>query len=204
MMIDIFIDLEEIAEDHDQLEENLECIVPPKEESDVSEQVLVDDEDMVVTQITSIEELEVSQGTNGHSQIIQSPKEEGGNNDAAANIDQFTEIEDLIIHALDTVSPFDAKFISDHMPGRDEQQIERRLTDHSFRKLSFTFQKLPFLMFEMIFVSESNERSTIIRDFILQNIFSLCLTILHWSSNVILRNFFYALYCVLFLLAILC
>ena len=160
MITDVFIDLEERGEDHDQLEENLECIVPPKEESDVSEQVLVDDEDMVVTQITSIEELEVSQGTNGHSQILQNPKEETGNNDAAANIDQFTEIEDLIIHALDTVSPFDAKFISDHMPGRDEQQIERRLTDHSFRKLSFTFQKLPFLMFEMIFVSESNERSS--------------------------------------------
>ena len=144
-------------EDHDQLEENLECIVPPKKESDVSEEILVDDEDMVVTQITSIDELEVSHGTNGHAQIGETTKNKRRE---TANIDQFTEVEDLIIHALDTVSPFDAKFISDHMPGRDEQQIERRLTDHSFRKLSFTFQKLPFLMFEMIFVSENNERSS--------------------------------------------
>merc|ERR1712241_1455180 len=112
-----------------------------------------------VTQITSIDELEVSHGTNGHAQIGQTPKAEDISEEAA-NIDQFTEVEDLIIHALDTVSPFDAKFISDHMPGRDEQQIERRLTDHSFRKLSFTFQKLPFLMFEMIFVSENKERSS--------------------------------------------
>lgn len=146
--------------DRDQLEENLECILPPKKERDVSEQVLVDDEDMVITQITSIDELEVSHQTNGHSQIVQKPKTEDNGHGEAANIDQFTEVEDLIIHALDTVSPFDAKFISDHMPGRDEQQIERRLTDHSFRKLSFSFQKLPFLMFEMIFVGENKERSS--------------------------------------------
>ena len=148
--------------DRDQLEENLECILPPEpeKETDVSEQVLVDDDDMVVTQITSIDELEVSHETNGHSQILQKPKTEDNGQEEAANIDQFTEVEDLIIHALDTVSPFDAKFISDHMPGRDEQQIERRLTDHSFRKLSFSFQKLPFLMFEMIFIGEHNERSS--------------------------------------------
>ena len=152
--------VQERGGDRDQLEENLECILPPKEENDVSEQVLVDDDDMVVTQITSIDELEVSQGTNGHAEIVDKAKIDSNGNDEAANIDQFTEVEDLIIHALDTVSPFDAKFISDHMPGRDEQQIERRLTDHSFRKLSFTFQKLPFLMFEMIFVSENKERSS--------------------------------------------
>ena len=32
----------------------------------------------------------------------------------------FTEVEDLIIHALDTISPFDAKFISDLMVKRVE------------------------------------------------------------------------------------
>ena len=77
-----------------------------------------------------------------------------------SNIDQFTETEDLVIYALDTISPFDVKFISQHMANRDEHQIERRLTDQTFRKKSFSFQKVPYLMFELVFVSESNDRSS--------------------------------------------
>ena len=131
----------------------------------MSEQILVDDDNMVVTQITSIEELVAGAAgagageANGHTQVITvaPAKAEpglGGEN----NVDQFTEIEDLVIHALDTVSPFDAKFISDHMANRTEQQIERRLTDHDFRKMSFTFQKIPFLIFELVFVDDNNTR----------------------------------------------
>ena len=157
------------AEVHDQLEENLENFAPVpaktiktikpvkavKAEEPV-EAVLVDDEEMVVTQITSIDEL----ATNGHGQtqviITTEAKVEQGD----SNIDQFTETEDLVIYALDTISPFDVKFISQHMANRDEHQIERRLTDQTFRKKSFSFQKVPYLMFELVFVSESNDRSS--------------------------------------------
>ena len=158
-----------VAEVHDQLEENLENFAPVpaktiktikpvkavKAEEPV-EAVLVDDEEMVVTQITSIDEL----ATNGHGQtqviITTEAKVEQGD----SNIDQFTETEDLVIYALDTISPFDVKFISQHMANRDEHQIERRLTDQTFRKKSFSFQKVPYLMFELVFVSESNDRSS--------------------------------------------
>ena len=154
----------------DPMEEDLESFapapVPVKEEEaqnqENQEQILVDDEEMVITQITHLDELDpnVSVETNGDGQtkvIITSAapvtKEEG-----AVDIDQFTDTEDLVIYALDTISPFDAKFISQHMVDRDEHQIERRLVDHNFRKKSFNFQKLPLMMFEMVFVSESNER----------------------------------------------
>ena len=158
-----------VAEVHDQLEENLENFAPVPAKTiktiktvkavkteDPVEAVLVDDEEMVVTQITSIDEL----ATNGHGQtqviITTEAKVEQGD----SNIDQFTETEDLVIYALDTISPFDVKFISQHMANRDEHQIERRLTDQTFRKKSFSFQKVPYLMFELVFVSESNDRSS--------------------------------------------
>ena len=145
----------------DQIEENLDNfteapITVKKDVADVNdEQILVDDDNMVVTQITSIEEL-VGAGadSNGHTQVITVVPPKTDND----NVDQFTEIEDLIIHALETISPFDAKFISEHMVNRDEHQIERRLTDHNFRKLSFTFQKIPFLIFELIFIGDDNVR----------------------------------------------
>ena len=144
-----------IGDVQDPMEENLESFAPVKEEKqpepDANEQVLVDDEEMVVTQITSIGELVQQEDTNGHTQVIVPPP-------IVPIGQQFTEIEDLVIHALDTISPFDAKFISEYLANRDESQIERRLTDHDFRKRSFTFQKLPFLMFELVFVND-NERS---------------------------------------------
>ena len=144
-----------IADVQDPMEENLETFAPVKNEKtpepDANEQVLVDDEEMVVTQITSIGDIVQQQDTNGHTQVIVPPP-------IVPIGQQFTEIEDLVIHALDTISPFDAKFISEYLANRDESQIERRLTDHDFRKKSFTFQKLPFLMFELVFVNDS-ERS---------------------------------------------
>ena len=70
-------------------------------------------------------------------------------------LDVFTEVEDLITHALDTISPCDAKFISDHMVKRQQAQIEKRLNQMDFRKLSFTFGKLPILIFEVLLVNET-------------------------------------------------
>ena len=153
--------------EHDPMEEDLESFapapVPVKEEKTPStenqEQVLVDDEEMVITQITHLDELDpnVSVETNSDGQtkvIITTPVAPV----EKVDIDQFTDTEDLVIYALDTISPFDAKFISQHMADRDEHQIERRLVDNAFRKKSFNFQKLPLMMFELVFVSESNER----------------------------------------------
>jgi len=166
----------------DQVEEkDLESYSPSKEEKDLTEEILVDDEDMVVTQITSIVEdfkgeIETSNNGNsiqtlhnvtklpqqsGASRIVQKPVVKEDSDICQARLEQFTEDEDLIIHALDTICPFDAKFISDHMLNRDEHQVERRLSDHSFRKLSFTFQKLPSLIFELLFVNGSERSSSL-------------------------------------------
>ena len=159
--------------EHDPMEEDLESFapapvpIPVKEEKtlnqDNQEQVLVDDEEMVITQITNLDELDpnVSVETNSDGQtkvIITTPVAPVTKAEGPVDIDQFTDTEDLVIYALDTISPFDAKFISQHMADRDEHQIERRLVDNAFRKKSFNFQKLPLMMFEMVFVSESNER----------------------------------------------
>ena len=159
--------------EHDPMEEDLESFapapvpIPVKEEKTMNqenqEQVLVDDEEMVITQITHLDELDpnVSVETNGDGQtkvIITTPVAPVTKAEGLVDIDQFTDTEDLVIYALDTISPFDAKFISQHMADRDEHQIERRLVDNAFRKKSFNFQKLPLMMFEMVFVSESNER----------------------------------------------
>ena len=159
--------------EHDPMEEDLESFapapvpIPVKEEKTLNqenqEQVLVDDEEMVITQITHLDELDpnVSVETNGDGQtkvIITTPVAPVAKAEGLVDIDQFTDTEDLVIYALDTISPFDAKFISQHMADRDEHQIERRLVDNAFRKKSFNFQKLPLMMFEMVFVSESNER----------------------------------------------
>eukprot|EP00092_Neocalanus_flemingeri_P039620 GFUD01043146.1.p1 GENE.GFUD01043146.1~~GFUD01043146.1.p1 ORF type:complete len:618 (-),score=188.28 GFUD01043146.1:78-1931(-) len=168
-------------DNYDQLEaQDLECYNPHKNDQDVKEEILVEDENMIVGQITSMEEYDVPKAaTNGQSiqtlhnvtklpphaaasRIVQNPvMRHNGNNseEAVTQLGQFTEVEDLIIHALDTVSPFDAKFISDHMTKRDEQSIEKRLNELDFRKLSFSFQKLPILMFEVVFVNEGILRS---------------------------------------------
>jgi len=45
------------------------------------------------------------------------------------------------------------------MTNRDEQSIEKRLNNHDFRKLSFSFQKLPILMFKVMFVNDGVMRS---------------------------------------------
>ena len=148
----------------DDVEKQLEAMHKESEE-DMQEQILVEDEHMIVGQITSMEELD--QQLNQHH-MKPEPGEEGepvmtlhnvtklppnaGSTrivqpaemlefKAQPSLDAFTEVEDLIIHALDTVSPFDAKFISEHMHKREEAQIEKRLNEMDFRKLSFAFGK---------------------------------------------------------------
>ena len=161
----------------DDVEKQLEAM--HKEEEEMQEQVLVEDEDMIVGQITSMDELD--QQLNQHHM---KPEEEPGltlhnvtklpPNAGSTRIvqqaellklsdqpslDVFSEVEDLVIHGLDTISPFDAKFISEHMVKREEAQIEKRLNEMDFRKLSFAFQKLPILIFEVVFVNDGILRS---------------------------------------------
>jgi len=160
----------------DQLEaHDLDCYNPHK---GAKEEILVEDDNMIVGQITSMDD-EVPKVANNEdsiqtlhnvtklpphavaSRIVQSPviRQNGDDFESISDLKQFSEVEDLIIHALDTINPFDAKFISAHMVKRDEQSVEKRLNDHEFRKLSFSFQKLPILMFQVVFVSEGVVRS---------------------------------------------
>jgi len=160
----------------DQLEaHDLGCYNPH-----TKEEILVEDDNMIVGQITTMSDFNEQKLENNEdslqtlhnvtklpphaaaSRIVQNPviKQNGKNLDSVVtDLKQFSEVEDLVIHALDTVSPFDAKFISAHMTKRDEQSVEKRLNDHEFRKLSFSFQKLPILIFEVTFLSEEVLRS---------------------------------------------
>ena len=166
----------------DEVEKQLEAMHKDSEE-DVQEQILVEDEHMIVGQITSMEELDQQlnqhhmkpeQGEEGEPvmtlhNVTKLPPNAGSARivqpaemlefKAQPSLDAFTEVEDLIIHALDTISPFDAKFISEHMHKREEAQIEKRLNEMDFRKLSFAFGKLPILIFEVVFVNEGILRS---------------------------------------------
>lgn len=63
----------------------------------------------------------------------------------------FTDQEDMALHALDLISPFDINFISSHMPKRTAKDIERRLDDNEFRKKYFLFQKIPSFLFCITF-----------------------------------------------------
>ena len=165
----------------DDVEKQLEAMhKESKEEEEMQEQILVEDEDMIVGQITSMDELD--QQLNQHHMkpeedepvmtlhnVTKLPPNAGSARivqpaemlevKAQPSLDAFTEVEDLIIHALDTVSPFDAKFISEHMHKREEAQIEKRLNEMDFRKRSFAFGKLPILIFEVVFVNEGIMRS---------------------------------------------
>ena len=166
----------------DDVEKQLEAMHKESEE-EMQEQILVEDEDMIVGQITSMEELDQQlnqhhmkpeQGEEGEPvmtlhNVTKLPPNAGSARivqpsemlelKVQPSLDAFTEVEDLIIHALDTISPFDAKFISEHMHKREEAQIEKRLNEMDFRKLSFAFGKLPILIFEVVFVNEGILRS---------------------------------------------
>ena len=166
----------------DDVEKQLEAMHKEAEE-DMQEQILVEDEHMIVGQITSMEELDQQlnqhhmkpeQGEEGEPvmtlhNVTKLPPNAGSARivqpaemlefKGQPSLDAFTEVEDLIIHALDTISPFDAKFISEHMHKREEAQIEKRLNEMDFRKLSFAFGKLPILIFEVVFVNEGILRS---------------------------------------------
>lgn len=159
---------DEMKEIEAQMEEQEELA---RQQKEVEEQILVEDEDMIVGQITSMEHMEDMVEESGVllqnvtklpetgpvSRIVQKPPQIRQH--AEFSEDMFTEFEDLIIHALDTISPFDSKFISEHLIRREEATVERRLTDHEFRKKSFAFGKLPVLMFEVLFLNEGIQRS---------------------------------------------
>ena len=166
----------------DEVEKQLEAMHKDSED-EMQEQILVEDEHMIVGQITSMEELDQQlnqhhmkpeQGEEGEPvmtlhNVTKLPPNAGSARivqpaemlefKGQPSLDAFTEVEDLIIHALDTISPFDAKFISEHMHKREEAQIEKRLNEMDFRKLSFAFGKLPILIFEVVFVNEGILRS---------------------------------------------
>ncbi|XP_023338922.1 uncharacterized protein LOC111709485 [Eurytemora carolleeae] len=65
----------------------------------------------------------------------------------------FTDQEDMALHALDLISPYDINFASSHMARRSEKDIERRLDDNTFRKKYFLFQKIPSFLFGITFTS---------------------------------------------------
>ena len=108
------------------------------------EKFLVEDDQVVVGQITSI-------NTPNASKIVQRPQIK-----SPATPGQFSAVEDLLIYALDTLSPFDAKFISDHMGKRDVKSIADRLNDSEYWKKTISFKKLPIFMFEVIFIRDGN------------------------------------------------
>jgi len=160
----------------DQLEaHDLDCYNPHK---GTKEEILVEDDNMIVGQITTMDD-DVPKVANNEdsiqtlhnvtklpphavaSRIVQNPviRHNGDSIDSLEELKKFSEVEDLIIHALDTINPFDVKFISAHMTKRDEQSVEKRLNDHDFRKLSFSFQKLPILMFQVVFVADKVVKS---------------------------------------------
>jgi len=88
--------------------------------------------------------------TPGASKIVQRPEQ------PLLAPGQFSALEDLLIYALDTLSPFDAKFISDHMAKKDEKSIEERLNHSEYWKNTVSFKKLPMFMFEVIFICDGN------------------------------------------------
>eukprot|EP00092_Neocalanus_flemingeri_P041086 GFUD01044743.1.p1 GENE.GFUD01044743.1~~GFUD01044743.1.p1 ORF type:complete len:582 (-),score=118.59 GFUD01044743.1:147-1892(-) len=103
------------------------------------EKFLVEDDQVIVGQITSL------------NSPVKAPQIK-----SAGNQGPFLAVEDLLIYALDTLSPFDAKFISDHMVKRDEQSIADRLNDSEYWKKTIAFKKLPIFMFEVIFIRDGN------------------------------------------------
>eukprot|EP00088_Acartia_fossae_P070725 TRINITY_DN9548_c0_g1_i1.p1 TRINITY_DN9548_c0_g1~~TRINITY_DN9548_c0_g1_i1.p1 ORF type:complete len:801 (-),score=234.45 TRINITY_DN9548_c0_g1_i1:366-2438(-) len=63
----------------------------------------------------------------------------------------FTDQEDMALHSLDLISPYDMHFISSHLAKRTEKEIEKRLDDNVFRKKHFLFHKVPSFLFCMTF-----------------------------------------------------
>ena len=69
---------------------------------------------------------------------------------------KFSALEDLLVFVLETLSPCDLKFISDHIPARDEASIEARLNQSAYWSNTRQFKKIPLLMFEIIFILDGN------------------------------------------------
>ena len=69
---------------------------------------------------------------------------------------KFSPLEDLLVFVLETLSPCDIKFISDHITARDEGSIQARLNQSDYWNNTRQFKKLPLLMFEIIFILDGN------------------------------------------------
>jgi len=109
------------------------------------EKFLVEDNQVVVGHITTA-------NSPTSSKIVQRPERPV----SPATPGVFSAVEDLLIYILDTLSPFDAKFISDHMGRRNETAIADRLNNSNYWKKTISFKKLPIFMFEVIFIRDGN------------------------------------------------
>ena len=61
-----------------------------------------------------------------------------------------------MVFVLETLSPCDIKFISDHVTAKDEGSIEARLNQSDYWSNTRQFKKIPLLMFEIIFILDGN------------------------------------------------
>ena len=108
------------------------------------EEFLIEDENMIVGQITSVDTGFQNFVATNASTTVSVP----------VPVRQFTELEDWVIHSLDLLSPFDADFIHEHMKTRSVQSITDRLNSQEFRKKALDFKKVPLFTFELIFIRD--------------------------------------------------
>ena len=64
----------------------------------------------------------------------------------------FSALEDFLLWTLDSLCPFDSRFISEHTAGRDQAAVTARLNHSDYWQQVQQFKKLPLFMFEIIFV----------------------------------------------------
>jgi len=111
------------------------------------EQFLIEDDNMIVGHLaavdTGFQDFIATNASTSTIVQIQQPQAR-----------PFSEVEDLVVQSLDMLSPFDAKFISEHMSKRSEQEIEDRLNDEDFRKKALEFKKVQCFTFEIIFIRD--------------------------------------------------
>ena len=64
----------------------------------------------------------------------------------------FSALEDFLLWTLDSLCPFDSRFISEHTVGRDQAAVTARLNHSDYWQQVRQFKKLPLFTFEIIFV----------------------------------------------------
>ena len=96
---------------------------------------------------TKEEKKEAAEEDSTKSKIVQRPQ---------IPASQFTALDDFLIYVLDTLSPFDIKFISDHVRKKDEKSIKERLNHSEYWKNTVAFKRLPLFVFETIFIRDGN------------------------------------------------